>query len=192
MACLSVNTKIVSVCLDVDVKRCDKLNNVGVAQFNTPLLVNVSSHNIKSVTATKYYKNLNVTYSLICAPHYTGTIFIVDPLELEMPYSGDAVYVTVTSNRNWEIPEGNNIPWNEGDGFITATYTGKGNDYIQFTSNINEGIDRQQFVSVQVVKGKESEQVHIKQIGLREIFVVSDGDFTLADSGTFNVLKNEL
>lgn len=146
--CFDVDVKIVSTCLDVDIKRCDKLNNIKVSRFNTPLFVNVSASDMLGVTVFKYHQNLNVTCSLICAPDYSENIFIVDPLELEIPYSGDAVYVTVTSNRNWEIPEGNNIPWNEGDGFITATYTGKGNDYIQFTSNINEGIDRQQFVSV--------------------------------------------
>ena len=32
----------------------------------------------------------------------------------------------------------------------------------------------------------------VKQAGLRELFNASDGDFALADGGTFNVLKDEL
>lgn len=78
------------------------------------------------------------------------------------------------------------IKWNEGDGNIVATYNGSGNGTISFSSDVNEGIDRSQ--KVQVFTDNKNVDITISQIGLREIY---NEDFTLADGGTFNVLKNE-
>lgn len=81
------------------------------------------------------------------------------------------------------------IKWNEGDGNIVATYNGSGDGTITFSSDVaNEGIDRSQ--EVQVATDNINVSVTVNQIGLREIFNTTDG-FTLADGGTFNVLKNE-
>lgn len=81
------------------------------------------------------------------------------------------------------------IKWNEGDGNIVATYNGSGDGTIAFSSDIaNEGIDRSQ--EVQVATDNLSVSVTVSQIGLREVFNASDGEFILADGGTFNVLKS--
>ena len=86
------------------------------------------------------------------------------------------------------------IKWNEGEGYITATYEGSGSGSASISSDVNEGIDREQSIKVETTQGSEpkSESVQVTQIGLREVFEPSDGGFVLADGGTFNVLKNEL
>lgn len=81
--------------------------------------------------------------------------------------------------------------WTTGDGSLTATYDGSGDGSAVFTSDSNEGIDRE--MSVSFVDASRSVVVEraVTQVGLREIFLHNDGDFTLADGGTFNVLKGE-
>ena len=83
------------------------------------------------------------------------------------------------------------IKWNEGEGYITATYEGSGNGSASISSDENEGIDRTQSITVETTLGSnpKSESVQVTQIGLREIFEPSDGMFVLKDGGTFNVLK---
>ena len=81
------------------------------------------------------------------------------------------------------------IKWNEGEGYITATYEGSGDGSLTFISDVNEGIDREQSIEVKTIDNKLSVNVSVKQIGLREIFNCIDGEFILADGGTFNVLK---
>ena len=76
-------------------------------------------------------------------------------------------------------------PWNDG-GNLSATYNGSGDGEAIFTSDINEGIDREMSV---VFKGAGlSIERKVTQVGLREIF---NEDFILADGGTYNVLKTE-
>lgn len=84
------------------------------------------------------------------------------------------------------------IKWNEGDGYITATYEGSGSGSASISSDVNEGIDREQSIKVETTLGNmpKSESVSVKQIGMREVFLPSDYDFVLADGGTFNVLKH--
>ena len=79
--------------------------------------------------------------------------------------------------------------WQDG-GSLTATYEGSGDGSAVFTSDQNEGIDREMDVTFVDVSGKVSVTRTVRQEGLREPFVASDGDFVLADGGTFNVLKN--
>lgn len=83
------------------------------------------------------------------------------------------------------------IVWGTGEGNITLTYTGQGNGSASISSDINEGIDREQSIKVETTVGDDpkSEYVLVKQVGLREVFEPSDGEFVLADGGTFNVLK---
>lgn len=83
------------------------------------------------------------------------------------------------------------IYWNEGDGAITATYDGSGNGTAIITSDINEGIDREQTINVSTTEGSNPKNVGVvvRQAGWREVFAVSDGEFVLAESRTFNVLK---
>lgn len=76
-------------------------------------------------------------------------------------------------------------PWNDG-GNLSATYNGSGDGEAIFTSDINEGIDREMSV---VFKGAGlSIERKVAQVGMREIF---NEDFILADGGTYNVLKTE-
>lgn len=84
------------------------------------------------------------------------------------------------------------IKWNEGDGYITATYEGSGSGSASISSDVNEGIDREQSIKVETTDKSKSASILVSQEGLREIFVASDDEFVLSDGGTFNVLKNEL
>jgi hypothetical protein len=81
--------------------------------------------------------------------------------------------------------------WSDGE-LLTVTYDGDRDGSATFTSEVNESLDREMVVTY-VDKDKEvSVAQMVKQAGLREMFNASDGDFILADGGTFNVLKNEL
>lgn len=82
------------------------------------------------------------------------------------------------------------IKWNEGDGYITATYEGSGSGSASISSDVNEGIDREQSIKVETTDKSVSATLVVSQEGLREKFIPYDGDFILADGGTFNVLKD--
>ena len=77
--------------------------------------------------------------------------------------------------------------WNDG-GSLTATYEGSGDGSAVFSSDTNEGIDREMSVFFKDASKKISVERTVKQEGRREVF----GDFTLANGGTFNVIKNGL
>lgn len=79
-------------------------------------------------------------------------------------------------------------PWNDGES-LSATYNGSGDGEAIFTSDINEGIDREMSVIfADTARSVMTERV-VMQIGRREIF---NDDFVLSDGGTFNVLKDGL
>lgn len=85
------------------------------------------------------------------------------------------------------------IKWQEGEGYITATYTGSGNGSASIASDVNEGIDRVQAVTVATTQGSEpkSASIEVTQIGLRQRLITSDGFvFCVADGGRFAVLKD--
>ena len=84
------------------------------------------------------------------------------------------------------------IKWNEGEGYITATYEGSGSGFASISSDVNEGIDREQSIKVETTDKSVSATLMVSQEGLREVFEPLDGGLVLADSGTFNVLKDEL
>lgn len=84
------------------------------------------------------------------------------------------------------------IKWNEGEGYITAAYNGSGSGSASISSDVNEGVDREQSIKVETTDKSVSATLVVSQEGLREVFEPSDGEFFLADGGTFNVLKNEL
>ena len=84
------------------------------------------------------------------------------------------------------------IKWNEGEGYITATYKGSGSGSASISSDVNEGIDREQSIKVETTDKSVSATLMVSQEGLREVFEPSDGGFVLSDGGTFNTLKNEL
>ncbi len=78
--------------------------------------------------------------------------------------------------------------WNDGE-LLTVAYDGDRDGSAIFTSDENESIDREMAVSFVDKSRAVVVERTIKQIGLREVFLPSDGDFILADGGTFNVLK---
>lgn len=75
--------------------------------------------------------------------------------------------------------------WNDG-GDLTATYNGSGDGSAIFSSDINEGLDRE--MSVFFKGGGLSIERKVWQEGRREEF---EG-FLLVDGTTFNVLKHGL
>lgn len=79
--------------------------------------------------------------------------------------------------------------WITGDGSLTATYEGSGDGSAIFTSDANEGIDREMVVSFVDTGRSVVVERTVAQAGLREVFNASDGDFILADGGTFNTMK---
>lgn len=81
--------------------------------------------------------------------------------------------------------------WDNG-GSLTVAYDGYRDGYAIFSSETNEGIDAE--MKVTFVDSSRSVYVerNVSQLGKREVFSCADGDFILADGGTFNVLKNEL
>lgn len=81
--------------------------------------------------------------------------------------------------------------WQDG-GSLTVTYEGSGDGSAVFTSEPNEGIDRE--MDVTFVDKSRAVQVTrtVKQIGLREVFTGYDEIFITADGGTFNSLKDDI
>lgn len=73
-------------------------------------------------------------------------------------------------------------PWNDG-GNLSVAYEGSGDGSAIFSSETNEGLDREMYVTFKGA-GLEIER-KVKQEGRREVFE----DFILSDGGTFNVLK---
>ena len=83
------------------------------------------------------------------------------------------------------------IKWNQGEGFITATYQGSGDGSASISSDVNEGIDREQNIKVETTNKLLSETVTVKQEGLRQRFITADGKvFCVANGGRFGVLKS--
>lgn len=82
------------------------------------------------------------------------------------------------------------IKWNDGEGYITATYEGSGDGSAIISSDINEGIDRVQTLTVQTTNGLVEEKVLVSQEGLRQPFGLSGGGvFRIKGGGRFGVLK---
>ena len=81
-----------------------------------------------------------------------------------------------------------NIKWKDG-GVLSIDYTGDGDGSAIFTSDINEGIDREMQISFFDTLNTVRVSRTLFQAGSRDIFKPRDGDFILSDSGTFNVLK---
>lgn len=78
-------------------------------------------------------------------------------------------------------------PWMNG-GSLTATYEGSGDGSAIFSSDVNEGIDREISVMFKDKDKKINVERKVTQEGRREVF----GDIILSDGGTFNVIKDGL
>lgn len=81
--------------------------------------------------------------------------------------------------------------WQDG-GSLTATYEGSGDGSAVFTSDLDEGLDREMDVTFIDTSRKVSVTRTVKQIGLREVFTGYDERFITADGGTFNSIKDGL
>ena len=81
--------------------------------------------------------------------------------------------------------------WNDG-GSLSATYEGNRDGSAIFSSDTNEGVDREMSVYFNDSSKKISVERKVRQEGRREVFSCTDGDFLLADGGTFNVIKDGL
>lgn len=78
-------------------------------------------------------------------------------------------------------------PWNDGDN-LTVTYEGSGDGSAVFTSETNEGIDREMAVTFK--GGGISVERTVKQEGKRQPFGLSGGGvFRIKNGGRFGVLK---
>lgn len=82
-------------------------------------------------------------------------------------------------------------PWNDG-GSLSVAYEGDGDGSAVFSSDVAEGLDREMIVVFRDGGRTVAVERKVLQVGMREMFVPNDGDFILADGGTYNVLKNEL
>jgi hypothetical protein len=82
-------------------------------------------------------------------------------------------------------------PWNDG-GSLSVAYEGDGDGSAIFSSDVAEGLDREMIVVFRDGGRTVAVERKVLQVGMREMFVPSDGEFILADGGTYNVLKNEL
>lgn len=82
-------------------------------------------------------------------------------------------------------------PWNDG-GSLSVSYDGDRDGSAVFSSDVDEGLDREMIVVFRDGGRTVAVERKVLQVGMREIFRGSDEDFIIADGGTFNVLKNEL
>lgn len=79
--------------------------------------------------------------------------------------------------------------WENG-GSLTVTYEGRGDGDATFTSDVNEGLDRETSVTFVDFSKQIRVECKVTQQGKREVFCVADGEFLLSDGGTFNVVKD--
>lgn len=82
-------------------------------------------------------------------------------------------------------------PWNDG-GNLSVTYESDGDGSAIFSSDVAEGLDREMIVIFRDSGRTVAVERKVLQVGMREMFVPNDGDFILADGGTFNVIKDGL
>lgn len=78
-------------------------------------------------------------------------------------------------------------PWNDG-GSLSVSYDGDRDGSAIFSSDINEGIDREMSVSFSDKDERVVVERMVRQEGRREVF----DDFILSNGGTFNVIKDGL
>lgn len=77
-----------------------------------------------------------------------------------------------------------------GDGRqLNISYVGEKDGDVTYSSSQNDDLDVSIEVTIATGAGGLEIKQTVNQAGLREVFSCSDGDFTLADGGTFNVLK---
>ena len=116
--------------------------------------------------------------------------YIFNVLEgtIELDQEGSPVSWRVESDTTWAIELNQ---WDSGGGNLYVTYTGNGNDEPIFSSDPNEGIDRE--VTVTFEGGGLSIEREVTQEGLRQpITLKGGGVFRVANGGRFGVLKSAI
>ena len=78
--------------------------------------------------------------------------------------------------------------WDDG-GNLTVVYDGDRDGSAVFSSDTNEGVDRQMDVTFKDISGAVAHTRTVVQEGRREPFYGSDVEFALSDGGTYNVIK---
>lgn len=78
----------------------------------------------------------------------------------------------------------------EDGGKLTVVYTGSFDGTVIVSADENEGVDRELALTLRTEDGFVERSILVEQEGMREQFMAQDGQFALADSGTFNVLKD--
>ena len=78
--------------------------------------------------------------------------------------------------------------WENG-GSLTVIYEGRSDGDATFTSDVNEGLDRETTVTFVDYSEQIRVECKVTQQGKREVFTCADGEFLLGN-GTFNVVKD--
>lgn len=78
--------------------------------------------------------------------------------------------------------------WDDG-GSLSVTYDGNGDGSAVFTSEINEGLDRETDVKFADRERVISIRRKVTQIGMRERFITSDDEVFAVTDGVYGVLK---
>lgn len=201
-----------SSCLNVKITNALSKNNgclnVSITTIKQPLNVNVIkdkelnvlTNSLKTdinVTCTYAEPQLNVICDKVCGTFYTQFLF-ANPTEVYFSIDGKTeTIVNVSANSYWGVYAVSKyrittqlIQWDESYDVVVATYNGFGNGTIEFSSDLNQGIDRTKEVVVETEDGAKKETITLIQEGMRERFYLKDGEFIFADQKKFNVLKD--
>ena len=156
------------------------LPNMSISISSLSSRLNVSVGKVDSefdIAIAEISKRMEISYSIICDVSDSAYIIVEDGT-IQLDYKGNPISVAVKSNTSWTIDY---EQWEEGE--LTVSYVGNGDDVATFSSDINEGIDRETIATFKA--DNASVQRIVAQIGMREVFA----DFNVKE-GTFNVLKD--
>lgn len=188
MACLNINiSRVLTPSIKATMSRVggvsafvSMLPNMSIEISSLLSRLNVAVGKVYSefdIAIAEVSKRLEISYSIICDVSDSAYIIVEDGT-IQLDYTGNPISVAVKSNTSWTIDY---EQWEEGE--LTVSYVGNGDDVAIFSSDINEGIDRE---TIAIFKAdKVSVQRMVAQIGMREVFA----DFNVKE-GTFNVLKD--
>lgn len=83
------------------------------------------------------------------------------------------------------------IKWQTGDGCITARYDGVKDGPIEIVTEENDGLDREQTLTVQPTAGNAA-TLTVRQEGKRQEYITPDSEvYTTADGEIYAVIKED-
>lgn len=188
MSCLNINiSRVLTPSIKATMSRVggvsafvSMLPNMSISISSLSSRLNVAVGKVVStynIVITEISKRMEISYSIICDVS-DSVYIIVEDGTIQLDYKGNPISVAVKSNTSWTIDY---EQWEEGE--LIVSYVGNGDDVATFSSDINEGIDRETIATFNA--GDASAQLGVTQIGMREVFA----DFNVKE-GTFNVLKD--